>query len=62
MRWHWLLCGVAAMIAGAASAQTRIDLSNLDKGWVGPRTQVLVLGTVHLSNAPKGFKHQSLEK
>ncbi|MGH8081943.1 MAG: DUF5694 domain-containing protein [Lysobacter sp.] len=33
----------------AAQAQTQSDLSKLDAGMVGPRTQVWVLGTVHLS-------------
>jgi hypothetical protein len=49
------------MMASAVLGQTRVDLSSLDKGWVGSRTQILVLGTVHLFNAPRDFKHQSLE-
>jgi hypothetical protein len=48
-------------VASAGLAQTRVDLSSLDKGWVGSRTHILVLGTVHFFNAPKDFKHQSLE-
>lgn len=40
-------------------AQAQIDLANLDKDMVGPRTEVLVLGSVHLSEhepfAPKAL-------
>jgi hypothetical protein len=57
---YWLLCGLATMMASAVSAQMRVDLSSLEKGWAGSRTQILILGTVHLSEA-RDFKHESLE-
>lgn len=45
-----------------AFAQERVDLSALDAGMPGPRTQVLVLGTVHLSQGgPETFDPAALE-
>lgn len=38
------------------SAQTQVDLSVLDADMAGPRTQVLVLGSVHLSQLPEDAK------
>ncbi|WP_372360844.1 DUF5694 domain-containing protein [Xanthomonas sp. NCPPB 1325] len=35
-------------------AQAQVDLSQLDAEMAAPRTQVLVLGSVHLSQLPKG--------
>jgi hypothetical protein len=61
MRRNWLPYAVAMIMAGAASAQTQIDPSHLDKSWVRSRTQVLVVGTVHFRNAPKGSNYQSLD-
>ncbi len=48
-------------LAGAAMARTPIDLSTLDKDMTGPRTQVLVLGTMHLSGMPEDFNPSSLD-
>ncbi|GGD47844.1 DUF5694 domain-containing protein [Pseudoxanthomonas indica] len=45
----------------AAHAQTKFDLTTLDKDMSGPRTQVLVLGSVHLSQLPKEFDPRSLD-
>ncbi|MFT3897524.1 MAG: DUF5694 domain-containing protein [Thermomonas sp.] len=46
----------------AAFAQERVDLSTLDAAMPGPRTQVLVLGSVHLSQGgPKTFDPAALE-
>ncbi|KRB07838.1 DUF5694 domain-containing protein [Lysobacter sp. Root690] len=42
-------------------AQPKVDLSKLDTGMAGPRAQVLVLGSVHLSEMPKSFKPESLD-
>lgn len=50
---------LAAMLPAAAQAQ--IDLTALDRHMTGPRTQVLVLGTTHLSRMPKTFKPESLD-
>jgi hypothetical protein len=45
------------------SAQTQVDLSVLDAEMAGPRAQVLVLGSVHLSQLPEDaqFKPESLQ-
>lgn len=61
MKFPIMVAGMAALLAGSASAHTAVDLAKLARGMAGPRTQVLVLGTAHLSNAPKGFKTQSLQ-
>lgn len=58
---HIWLCGLAMTMAGTVAARTPIDLSALDRGLSAPRTQVLVLGTVHLAGAPKGFDASSLD-
>ncbi|HET7560876.1 MAG TPA: DUF5694 domain-containing protein [Rhodanobacteraceae bacterium] len=50
-----------AAIACSTAAHAQVDLTKLDHGITGPRTQILVLGTAHLSNAPKGFDVQSLQ-
>ncbi|NJB79615.1 DUF5694 domain-containing protein [Xanthomonas arboricola] len=47
-RWLWL-----ALIAPCI-AQAQVDLSQLDAEMAAPRTQVLVLGSVHLSQLPDG--------
>jgi hypothetical protein len=54
----WIL-GVIAAFPFAAQAQ--VDLAALDRDMVGPRAQVLVLGTVHLSGMPKSFNPASLD-
>lgn len=54
-----LLAGVLAGLPLAAQAQ--IDLTTLDRDMAGPRAQVLVLGTVHLSGMPAGFDPSSLD-
>ncbi|WP_434990020.1 DUF5694 domain-containing protein [Xanthomonas melonis] len=46
--WLWLALIVPCI------AQAQVDLSQLDAGMAAPRTQVLVLGSVHLSQLPKG--------
>lgn len=50
-----------ALAAGAGIAHAQIDLTTLDENMVGPRTQVLVLGTVHLSELPKDFDAKALD-
>jgi hypothetical protein len=54
--WIW---GLIATLPFAAQAQ--VDLAALDRDMVGPRAQVLVLGTVHLSGMPAGFNPASLD-
>ncbi len=56
MRYFGLL--FATLISSQAFGQAA--LSNLDKDMPGPRTQVLVLGSTHLSGLPKGFNPATL--
>jgi hypothetical protein len=58
-KWTRRICALAAAFPFAAQAQ--VDLASLDRDMVGPRSQVLVLGTVHLRGMPKGFNPASLE-
>lgn len=53
--WMW---GLALVLPLAVQAQ--VDLK-LDRGMTGPRAQVLVLGTVHLSELPEGFDPARLQ-
>jgi hypothetical protein len=55
--WTW---GLIAVLPIAAHAQSQIDLTTLDREMVGPRAQVLVLGTVHLREMPTSFKPAAL--
>lgn len=48
-------------MAGAAMAQAPVDLDVIDADMVGPRTQVLVLGTYHLSEHADEFEPDALE-
>lgn len=57
--WAKWLCGWSASLALAAQAQ--IDLTALDRQMTGPRAQVLVLGSVHLSEMPQGFNPAALD-
>lgn len=54
-RLGWLALAIPAL------AQAQIDLTTLDRDMAGPRTQVLVLGSVHLSELPKDFDPKSLD-
>ncbi|MFT7773117.1 DUF5694 domain-containing protein [Roseateles sp.] len=45
----------------AAPAQAQVNLKGLDRDMTGPRAQVLVLGTVHLSELPEGFNPAALD-
>ena len=45
----------------AGLAQAQVDLTALDDRMAGPRAQVLVLGTVHLSEIPGGFEPATLD-
>ncbi|MCG2583158.1 DUF5694 domain-containing protein [Massilia sp. TS11] len=49
---------LAALVSNLAMAQ--VDFAALSKDMPGPRTQVAVLGTVHLSGMPKTFRPDSL--
>ncbi|WP_342316692.1 DUF5694 domain-containing protein [Lysobacter sp. FW306-1B-D06B] len=43
------------------TAQAQVDLTSLDRDMAGPRSQVLVLGSVHLNELPKGVREETLE-
>lgn len=58
MRKRWMPC---LLLLAAQTAAAQVDLSTLDAEMPGPRTQVLVLGSVHLSGMPKDFKLESLD-
>lgn len=49
---------LSALLSTQALAQA--DLTSLAKDMPGQRSQVLVMGTVHLSNLPKDFKREAL--
>jgi len=55
-KWGWWLA-----LAVPVAVQAQVDLTTLDQDMTGPRAQVLVLGSVHLSGMPKGFKPESLD-
>jgi hypothetical protein len=61
MKRRLTLCGLLVALVWAGLAQAQVDLSGLDRDMAGPRAQVLVLGTAHLSGMPDSFKPQSLE-
>lgn len=51
----------ALVLAFPLAAQAQLDLAGLDRDMAGPRAQVLVLGTVHLSSMPAGFNPAALD-
>lgn len=55
-KWGWWLA-----LAVPAVAQAQVDLTVFDEDMAGPRAQVLVLGTVHLSEMPQSFRPESLD-
>ena len=55
----WVKWGLIAAFPFAANAQT--GLTSLDRDMAGPRSQVLVLGTMHLSSMPASFNPASLD-
>ncbi|WP_082576446.1 DUF5694 domain-containing protein [Lysobacter sp. Root604] len=56
----WAIWGLFLGLIGPGPACAQVDLSTLDQGMQGTRTQVLVLGSVHLSQMPEGFERASL--
>ncbi|MCC4635809.1 DUF5694 domain-containing protein [Xanthomonas dyei pv. eucalypti] len=48
------LCLVLLTLIAPGIAQAHVDLSHLDADMAAPRAQVLVLGSVHLSQLPEG--------
>jgi hypothetical protein len=61
MKKRWVIVGLSAALGWLGVAQAQVDLSVLDKDMAGPRAQVLVLGSVHLSELGEGFQPGSLE-
>ncbi len=58
-----LIASLVASMAFAVSAQARpaqMNLKDVARGLAGPPTQVMVLGTSHLSGFPKEFKAEQL--
>jgi hypothetical protein len=55
----WLACALVAALPFTAQAQGA--LQGLDRGMVGPRTQLLVLGTMHLREMPASFNPAALD-
>jgi len=60
MSRRWIRWTGAALLA-PAMANAQVDLTTLDRDMTGPRAQVLVLGSVHLSELPKSFDAASLK-
>lgn len=58
-QWRTWAGWLALTLPIAAPAQ--VDLTTLDEGMVGPRAQMLVLGSVHLSGMPDGFDPDTLD-
>lgn len=54
------VCGLLIGLLGWGEALAQVDLSTLDRRMAGPSTQVLVLGSVHLSGMSKDFRSDSL--
>jgi hypothetical protein len=55
----WLACALVAALPFTAQAQGA--LQGLDRSMVGPRTQLLVLGTMHLREMPASFDPAALD-
>lgn len=58
-QWKRWIFGMLA--ACPLVSQAQVDLTSLDRDMVGPRAQILVLGTVHLNAMPVGFNPASLD-
>lgn len=59
-RWRSMV-GWCVALALPAVAQAQVDLATLDKDMLGPRTQVLVLGSIHLSEIDGGVAPAALD-
>lgn len=61
MKFRFAVPALFAILVWSGMACAQVDLAKLQQSMAGPHTEVLVLGTAHLSNAPKGFKPESLQ-
>lgn len=61
MKKRWAACVVSMGLAGPGLGLAQVDVSGLDKDMHGQPAQVLVLGTMHLSGMPDGFRRESLD-
>ncbi len=55
MPLSWKTLALAFLLAGSGTAAVRSAIAGLDRDLAGPRSAVLVLGSVHLSNLPEDF-------
>lgn len=55
-RWTWAIVAALPLLA-----QAQVSLKGLDKDMAGPRSKVLVLGTVHLRGLPASFNPSALD-
>lgn len=60
MKIEWMNLPLCLALLIPLAARAGVDLSSLDENMVGPRTEILVLGTVHLSEQ-KDFDAKALE-
>ncbi len=58
-KWKNWIRGLLLTLPLATQAQ--VDLTTLDRDMVGPRSQILVLGTVHLRTMPASFNPAALD-
>jgi hypothetical protein len=56
LKWGW-----AWLLALPLAANAQVDLTTLDRNMAGTRTQVLVLGSVHLGQGYKAFDAKALD-
>lgn len=56
----WRRVALGALAAAPLVAHAQFDLTRLDDGMTGPKSHVLVLGTVHLRETPDSFDPSSL--
>ncbi|MFC3661322.1 DUF5694 domain-containing protein [Luteimonas notoginsengisoli] len=61
MKKRLVTAGLSVVLAWSGIAQAQVDLQGLDRDMAGTRAQVLVLGSVHLSELPGGVEPGSLE-
>ncbi|GAB2862961.1 DUF5694 domain-containing protein [Pseudoduganella ginsengisoli] len=60
MQKHWLKHSLLVATLLSTQALAQVDFASLTKDMPGQRSQVLVLGTMHLSGLPKDFKREAL--